>query len=320
MKEKNLELINACLYGLSIGDALGVPVEFKPRIYLKHNPVKDFIGYGTHNQAPGTWSDDSSLAFCLAESLIRGYDIKDIANNFLKWLKHGYMTPNGKVFDIGKTTSFAINRMKSGTEPTEAGGKNIKDNGNGSLMRILPLVFYIDTNVTREEEKFEIIKNVSSITHGHILSIISCYIYIDLALHIINELNISEAYDKVCIEKEKYLGYVDPKERHYFQRIFDNEIASFPEEKIKSDGFVINTLEAALWCLLNTKSYSDAVLKAVNLGNDTDTTACVTGGIAGMLYGYRNIPENWINGIVESDFIYGIGNNLFNKYYKKGLF
>ncbi|MCB1188854.1 MAG: ADP-ribosylglycohydrolase family protein [Leptospiraceae bacterium] len=320
MKERNLDLINSCLYGLSIGDALGVPVEFKPRIYLKQNSVTDFIGNGSHNQPPGTWSDDSSLSFCLAESLTKGFNLKDIANSFLKWYESGYMTPHGKAFGIGKTTSYALNRIKSGTDPLEAGGKNVKDNGNGSLMRILPLLFYLDSNSFREDEKFEIIKKVSSITHGHSISIISCYIYIDFALYILDEYSLMEAYEKIQKEKEKYIEHLSKSESTIFNRILSENIKNISEDKIKSDGYVVDTLEASLWCLLSTKSYSEAVLKAVNLGLDTDTTATVTGGIAGLYYGLSNIPEKWISGIVESDFIFGLGNKLYTTYYKKGLF
>ncbi|MGB4437301.1 MAG: ADP-ribosylglycohydrolase family protein, partial [Acetomicrobium sp.] len=132
------------LLGLCIGDALGVPVEFQSREKLKRNPVKDMMGYGTHNQPPGTWSDDSSLAFCLAESLCNGFDLQDIADKFVKWMYEGYWTPWGKAFDVGHTTQIAISRLKKGVDPLESGPTDERSNGNGSLMRILPLIFYVE--------------------------------------------------------------------------------------------------------------------------------------------------------------------------------
>ena len=139
MKKK----IEKTFLGLAIGDALGVPVEFKSRFELQQNPVKTMREFGSHHQPRGTWSDDSSLTFCLAESLCKGYNTKAIAANFVRWYSENYWTAHGEVFDIGITTSKAINSFAKGTPPTLAGGTGEFDNGNGSLMRISPLVFYI---------------------------------------------------------------------------------------------------------------------------------------------------------------------------------
>ena len=135
------------LFGLCIGDALGVPVEFTSRDDLKEHPVADMIGYGMYNQPPGTWSDDSSLAFCLAESLCNGYDLNDIASKFVAWYYDNHWTPHGEVFDVGNATSEAIERLKIGVAPQKAGSCSEYSNGNGSLMRILPLVFVTPTPI-----------------------------------------------------------------------------------------------------------------------------------------------------------------------------
>lgn len=172
------------MLGLCIGDALGVPVEFSSREKLKQSPVVDLIGFGTFDQPVGTWSDDSSLVFCLAESLCEGYNLQDIADKFVRWYEEGYWTAHGEVFDIGNSTLQAIDRIKRGSKPECAGGKTSYDNGNGSLMRILPLAFYL-LRTDNIAERFSIIKDVSSITHAHLRSIMACFFYIELALELL---------------------------------------------------------------------------------------------------------------------------------------
>jgi len=172
MKDK----INNTFLGLAIGDALGVPVEFESREYLKENPVSDMIGYGTYNKPPRIWSDDSALSFCLAESLMNGYDLKDMCQKFVDWKEKAYWTADNDVFDIGITTRQALSRFKRGASPQNAGMNSEENNGNGSLMRISPLAFYLQ-NATLEEV-VEKAGEVSSITHAHVQSVFGCIIYV----------------------------------------------------------------------------------------------------------------------------------------------
>jgi ADP-ribosylglycohydrolase len=155
--------VEAVLLGVAVGDALGVPVEFLSRGAFK---VTDMTGYGTHNQPPGTWSDDTSLTLCLADSLSRGFSLDDIARNFVKWHDEAAFTAHGNVFDIGISTSKAIRNLKNGARPTESGCIDVNENGNGSLMRIAPLVFYVADKP--QEGRFTITRRVSSITHTRI--------------------------------------------------------------------------------------------------------------------------------------------------------
>lgn len=148
--------IKSVLFGVAIGDALGVPVEFINRKTIYRNPITEMIGYGTYNLPAGTWSDDSSLTFCLAEALTKDFDLQLIGNNFVKWAYENYWTPRGHVFDIGMATQKAIDRLAKGVRPDLAGGFDVSSNGNGSLMRISPLLFYLlDKPVN---ERFEITK------------------------------------------------------------------------------------------------------------------------------------------------------------------
>ncbi|MCC5663062.1 ADP-ribosylglycohydrolase family protein [Nostoc sp. CHAB 5784] len=292
------------LMGLCVGDALGVPVEFTSRAERVKSPVTTMLGYGTWNQPPGTWSDDSSLSFCLAECLCRGYSLDAIANSFWRWYKEAYWTPRGDVFDIGQTTHTAIMRLKQGVVPHQAGGKVENSNGNGSLMRILPMA-YCHRNLTLGELLARV-HDVSAITHAHARSQMACGIYITIAVALLEGADLQTAYLQGLQDIQTIYSVREfLLEKPHFGRILSGEIAKIPVEEINSGGYVIDTLESSLWCLLNSSSYSEAVLKAVNLGGDTDTTAAVTGGLAGIYYGVENIPRQWINQIARrQDIIY----------------
>lgn len=306
-----LNLIKSGLWGVCVGDALGLPVQFKSRNYMKQNPVTDMIGNGTFNLPPGSWSDDGSLTLCIAESLSRGYDLNDIAANFMKWFQNGYLTPHGIAYDIGNSTSNSVRRLLNGTSPLNSGDANMEANGNGSLMRTLPLAFYFHFQNTPEDKKYQIIKEVSSITHAHPLSVVSCYIYIDFALQILQKQSLQDAFRIIVADKGKYYNLLTKEEQTYFQNIFEKDLKNFSEPEIKSSGFVIHSLEAAFWCLLNSSTYKETVLKAVNLGEDTDTIAAIAGGIAGIYYGYDNIPDNWVKVILKGNDIDKVCESLY---------
>ena len=302
------------LIGASVGDALGVPVEFKSRQHLKTNPVTDIMGFGTYDKPAGTFSDDSSMMFCLAESLVEGYDVNDIAENFQKWMHEGYWTADGEVFDVGIATRKAINRLRVVKHPTEAGSTAERDNGNGSLMRILPLAVYAkDLSI---DERCEIVKQVSSITHAHSRSVLACIYYIEFALNILEAETIEEAYLNTNFWLRIYLDENTEyqTESIYFERILNGSLLELSENEIKSSGYVIDSLEAAIWCLLHSNSYEECILKAVNLGEDTDTIACIAGGIAGVFYDVKTIPEHWINQLARKEDILNLANRLNEKY------
>jgi ADP-ribosylglycohydrolase len=170
----NLQTI---LLATATADALGVPVEFKSRAYLKENPVTDMQEYGTHHQPKGTWSDDTSLMLCLAESMVEGLDVNKLAQKFIAWKNDNLWTPHGWVFDIGIGTRIAIERLENGELPELAGGFDEMDNGNGSLMRILPLILF--TKDLEINKRYDWTKKVSSITHAHVRSVMACFYYLE---------------------------------------------------------------------------------------------------------------------------------------------
>ncbi|MEB3280399.1 MAG: ADP-ribosylglycohydrolase family protein [Lyngbya sp.] len=307
--------IASALIGLCVGDALGVPVEFHVRSERRLHPVTTMIGYGTYNQPPGTWSDDSSLTLCLADVLChQGYDLNAIADSFCRWYRERFWTARGGVFDIGVTTQIAINRLRKGVPPVEAGETSDRSNGNGSLMRILPLAF-----LYKQESFPDLIAKVhdcSKITHAHARSQMACGIYISIAISLLQGMTLKEAYlsgierIKPLYETEEFADQL-----RYFKRVLPGDIETVESKKIESSGYVLHTLEASLWCLLTTSSYSEAVLKAVNLGDDSDTTGAVTGGLAGIYYGLENIPSEWVEVLARKDDILNLAEQLEQRYF-----
>lgn len=289
------------LLGHLVGDALGVPVEFQPRSARQADPVTGMRGYGTHNQPPGTWSDDGSLTLCTASSLVEsGYDLNDAAARFVRWLDEGYWTQHGWAFDIGYTTRRAIDRLRQGAPPVEAGGQREQDNGNGSLMRILPLALRFPN--LPAPELLARAHALSCLTHAHPRSQLACGFYTILATRLLAGQTPKDAYAAAIeLTQPAYSHPPFAPELPHYQRVFSGHIADLPEDDIRSSGYVVHTLEASLWCLLRHDSYASAVLAAVNLGEDTDTTGAVTGGLAGIAFGSDAIPAEWIDVLARLD-------------------
>jgi ADP-ribosyl-[dinitrogen reductase] hydrolase len=201
-----------------------------------------------------------------------------------------------------------------GTRPELADGYEIDSNGNGSLIRISPLIFELENKSI--QERFQIVKLVSSITHGHVRSIISCFYYLEFALKVKQNIDKFKAYKQLKFEFSEFLNSttIIASELKLFDRLLVGDIYKLQEIDIKSSGYVINTLEAGIWSILTTNSYSEAVLKAINLGKDTDTTGAVTGGLAGMIYSFNDIPTNWLNKLARKLDIEKLADRLETKY------
>jgi ADP-ribosyl-[dinitrogen reductase] hydrolase len=301
--------ILAGLMGLCVGDALGVPVEFQTREELAQKPVVDMHGQNCWSEIPGTWSDDSSLTFCLADSLCHDFSLQSIANSFCDWYYDLKWTARERVFDIGITTQMAIEKLRKGVSPLQSGDTVERSNGNGSLMRILPLAYY--HQVWDFQVLIDRVHQVSCITHAHPRSQMACGIYISIVIALL-EGNTPDVAYRIGLDRidPVYQRYPYSQEKSHFDRVFSREIERLQIEDINSEGYVIDTLEASLWCLLNTSSYPEAVLKAVNLGEDTDTTAAVTGGLAGIYYGIESIPVEWMSAIARQNDIVALANRL----------
>lgn len=302
------------IYGGIIGDALGGPVQFFSRDKLKQNPVYTFISNEETGYKAGEWSDDTSLTLCLLDSLSSGrLDYYDIMKKFRSWLEEGKYTPSGKAFGMGRVTINSIRNFEAGQNPLECGGRQTFDNGNGALMRIFPIVLYIHQMTF--EERVKHIENVTKITHAHKRSIIASTIYIEFILNLFKGMDKKEAFYKSYEQCEKHFGSeIDAIEFQNFQKL--KNIENIEESKILTSAYVVETLEAVLWCVFNTNSYRDCVLKAVNLGGDTDTIGSISGTIAGVIYGYENVSFYWINKLVNINLIENIYNKCESVYFK----
>ena len=279
------------LYGSLVGDALGVPVEFQPRSERQRDPVIDLRAYGTHGQPKGTWSDDGALLLCSLESLVEmGFDPQDMGERFVRWSERGLWAAHGTVFDIGIATSAALRRIRQGTPAEKAGGAGQYDNGNGSLMRILPVVLAGLAEPT--ERLAEQLQRASAITHRHPRSQMACVLFGLVVRRLTQDQSPLDALQSARASFEVLFG--NHPELSTFRDLLSADLASWPETEIRSSGYVMDTLTASLWCLLTTASFAECVLKAVNLGDDTDTTGCVAGGLAGVYYGVEAIPPAWL--------------------------
>lgn len=312
--------MKSILLGMAVGDAVGVPYEFKPRDVMEAHPCTDMIGNGVHNQPVGTWSDDSSMAFCMLESLITGWDLRDMGNRYVNWFRNGYWTPHGEVFDMGFSTQKAILLLEQGKLPPNCcGGMDLHSNGNGSVMRMLPIVpYFIKKGIVNSAYRYKMVSDLSSLTHGHQLSVMSCFILTEFARHLYlhrNTKNKNNLKKFALLQMQSELASIkgiihfdlDYLEKFWLVLDCDMELTQ-DTYQFSGNGFCINTITSAIWCIMTTDNYRDAVLKAVNLGDDTDTTACVTGGLAGILYGVEGIPTDWLDKLVKKDEIIDLAN------------
>ncbi len=277
------------LLGNAVGDALGYTVQFLEREKVQENPVKEM--------SRGMWSDDTSLSLCLADSLCGGYDLEDVAKRFIAWFQEGFWTPYGRAFDIGATTRRSMAQLIRGIAPAEAGMNNSRDNGNGSLMRIAPLIPFAYGLV--EEQQNRLIEEVSSLTHRHPRAILACIFYCKVAFRYLDYRDLGKAFTQAQREVWQLLqeGRFCEETEHFGRllKLSYEKFRGLEEEEIRSSGYVIDSLEASLWCVFKHDNFKETVLRAVNLGGDADTIGAIAGALAGIVYGCEAMPKEWVN-------------------------
>lgn len=293
--------VEAVIFGLAVGDALGVPVEFKERGTFE---VKEMIGHGTYNQPMGTWSDDTSLTLALMEHLAEKSELNQLLQKFADY-RNGYLTPNGVCFDIGISTNNAIERFLLGIPLDRIGGDSEMDNGNGALMRISPLAIILQDEFDFSK-KVELIEAYTKLTHRHPRAIVASILYIQLLIGLLLNNDLKESLGSTASlflkEFPPFHSYRLEFEYH-FADLFNNEFFEQPKSEIKSSGYVVDTLKAAVWSLGNSNNFEDLLLTAVNLGGDTDTIGAVAGSLGGALYSLEAIPQKWLNKLVSKELI-----------------
>jgi len=306
------DLIRAGLYGLCVADALGVPAETRKRDSLKQDPITGMTGGGVHEQPAGYWSDDTSMTLCLLKSIGETgyYHTHDIMDRFSAFYADGAYTPGGERFDCGNTCARAIRRYQKGVTPALCGSNKMNENGNGSLMRILPMAYILHkryaADITSHKRAMEDIHKLSGLTHRHPLAQSACGIYLAIACRLLDGQTLHTA---ICEGVRDALNWYGSHSRFtvcldHWERISDPEaLAAEEEATIYSGGFVVETLETVLWCLLNTHSYRECVLRCVNMGYDADSTAAIAGGLAGIYYGLDAIPREWMDALAGKDLV-----------------
>jgi ADP-ribosyl-[dinitrogen reductase] hydrolase len=285
--------------GVVVGDALGLPVQFETRAEVRAHPIAGMRGHGTFDLPAGSWSDDGSMTLCTALALTeRGFDPSALADRFVRWYRDGEVTPFGHAFDIGNATDTAMRALERGTPPLSAGPKNEYSNGNGSLMRILPVAAYgADLPVG---DLVRLVADASRLTHGHPRSQLGCVLYALVVRELLAGATPEAACRALCDSAAAAVaGSGLEPELPAYRRVLDGGLAALPEAEISGSGYVVHTLEAALWALLTTDGFEAALLRAVNLGEDTDTVGAVCGGLAGVRYGLSGIPADWRAALVR---------------------
>ena len=307
----NQDYVRDALLGAAVGDAFGVPYEFLPRSAISKLEINDMIGKDTNPPFKSRWSemipsgsysDDTSMIVATMDSMVRNQaiDYEHIMHNYLLWWEKGKYSSLPYPFGLGAIIGDSLERYQIGFNPTECGGKDFMDNGNGSLMRILPFSLYCINKDLTDEETLDVITKGSSLTHGHEISIMACFMYTIFLRELIRTRNKNLAFGKMIgFEYDKYFS----KETvELYKRINDPNFR-LKIDDIKESGYVVDTLETVMYAIMNSNNYRDTIENCVRIGYDTDTSACIAGSLAGVLYGANTIPKEWLDKLRKRDYL-----------------
>jgi len=299
MSPDRINRARGCLLGLAIGDALGSAVEFKPR--GSFSPVTGMLGGGPFGLKAGEWTDDTSMALCLGASLLdKGFDLHDQITRYLHWHREGYMSSNGHCFDIGNSTREALQRFEASGIP-EAGSSDPQSAGNGCIMRLAPVAIrFADT----PEIAASLSADQARTTHAAVECIEASRLFGEI---LVRALQGESSRARVLItEIGGSYRTLSPR----LQGVAIGEYFEFERQWVKGTAYVVDSLEAALWCFYTTDNFRDAVLTAANLGDDADSTAAITGQVAGAFYGESGIPREWLDVVVMAEEIGAMAEQL----------
>lgn len=313
------------IFGVATGDAMGFPVQFYTREQAKKLNVTGMTAHRSGLYPAGSWSDDTSMTLVLADSLCEkdALDYGDIMGRFSDWLGKGRYTPGGRAYDVGRTCFRALMRYHDGVAPLDCGGLAKTDNGNGSLMRISPLVLYLrkkyGDSAFDDGRAFDAVHDVSRLTHAHPVALVGCDIFLAVLLALMNgmpkDAAVARGTAQVSVFVQKHSEYREAFAA--YNRISGEGFRELSEEKISSSGYVVETLEAALWCFLTTDSYRTCILKILGLGRDTDSIGAVAGAMAGIHYagsGEKDIPQEWSGALQGQDLLVRTALRLAERY------
>ena len=301
----NKKRLKGCILGLAIGDAMGAPVEFLPRHSFE--PITRYRSGGKFRLNAGEWTDDTAMALCLAQSLVecKGFNPINQLDKYLQWIDTGYMSCTGKMVGLGKTCMRSLIRYRvNGKAYTDV--KHEKFSGNGSLMRLAPIAIFYANDLDLAVHYAGL---SSATTHGSPIAVDSCRYFAYLIVHLLRGTTKEDLYSDGF--REKTYKYFHKNVLHYaLIPIVNGVFIDKTEDEIFTSGYVIHSLEASLWCFYHTDSFEEAILKAVNLGNDADTVGAITGQLAGVYYGVDGISKDLLLGLKQLKLIENIIDRL----------
>ena len=304
MESERRSRYRGCLLGLAAGDALGTTLEFRPPGSFA--PIREMRGGGPFNLRPGQWTDDTSMALCLADSLVsgQGFDALDQMKRYLRWYREGLWSSTGLCFDIGNTVRAALEHFERSQDPF-SGSTDPRSAGNGSIMRLAPVPMFF---ARRSEDAVKYSALSSQTTHSARLAVDACRYFGVLLLGALNGVSkdqlLADHYHPIpgFWQSNPLAPEIDAIARGSFRRR--------QPPQIRGSGFVVESLEAALWAFYRSEDFRQGCLMAANLGDDADTTAAVYGQLAGAYYGEDGIPSDWRNSLAFRDEIQALADRL----------
>lgn len=293
-----MSVVKSILIGSAIGEAMGVSVKGKNREELLESPITSMM---PSNVPEGCWSFGTTSSLCILESIMKcgELSLNDIMNNYLESMDTGRYTALGEVFDIDGLSEKAI-RKYSETLNINSSGDDIKSN-NGCLNRMFPVALHAYYHKFRDREVYENVKSVCNLTHSSDVCVLGCYIYVKYLLFILNGKDKFASYN--MIKFLDYLEFFNEEVIEYYNRLLKTNILNVRPLDLKTDEYIVHTLEATFWIALNCNSFAETIVGAVNLGGSSDVTGSLSGQIAGCLYGYENIPLKWLDSLIKKEYL-----------------
>ena len=318
----NKNIVKNVLYGVAIGDALGVPVEFLYRDDVRNINIQEMEGtdsnfnYGTRwgDMVPkGCWSDDTAMTLASIDALCKnGYDPNAFMDKFILWLKEGKYSSLNYAFGLGGCCAKAINNYRRTNDAYNCGCTGEKDNGNGSLMRISPVCLALIASNYDTSERLEILNILGGVTHAHPISKLGNFIYLLFMEKLIETNDKDKAFDYII--NYNYEKYFDKNTISKYMHILSKKFLELKDIEEKKNGYVVDTLEGVIFSIMNNDNFKDSILCSINLGYDTDTIGAITGSLAAILYGYDNIPKTWIRDLKNKEYLDEMIEKFSNKY------
>ena len=303
------------IIGLAVGDAMGVPTASTKRETLLAKPVVKMIPKISAGIPKGAWGDNTSLTLATVDAICKnGIDYTAMADNYIKWFTTNRYCSVKEAFGVEDTTLKSLVRYTQHLEEAyECGSMDYFENNNASLTRCLPLAYYFSAHKISDKNIYEVIKKTCCITHAHEIAILGCYIYIRLVMNLLKG---NSKYTALTQIKKLDFSMFNKDCLDEYKRILVADISELEIDEIRSSSKVVDTLEAAIWCFMMSDTYKECVIATTNIGGDTDTIGAVAGSLAGIFYGYGNIPKNYLEDLRKKDYLSELCEN-FETYLRK---